>query len=80
MNSIFFNKSSLYTLLVYLYNNEKFTDNDLKIKIERYEKNAQEGNEYRKLVQERVNDKITRQKRYYILEKIMENKEQKGIK
>lgn len=75
MDSIFFNKSSLYTLLVYLYNNEKLTDDDLKIKIERYEENAQKREEYRKLVQERVNDKITREKRYSILEEIMENKE-----
>lgn len=68
-NSVFLNKSSLYTLVIFFYNymeNLKNIENILE-KLINFE-SSKYSVEYRRKVQERVNDKKIREERYEILE------------
>ena len=73
--SLFYNKSSLYTLCTYLFYNLKsvkdnYTSKEFINKLNNYLKDTDNIEIYKKLVQDQVNEKNIRLKRYEILETI----------
>ena len=82
IDSPFYNKSSLYTFLVYFYYNldfiqKNFSLEDVVKKLDIYLSNKKNEKVYKKLVQDQVNEKNIRLKRYEILEKIFNPEQNK---
>ena len=71
--SIFKNKSSLYTLLIFFYYHEDLLEEDIQSlveKLEHFSPFTKEFKEYKRLIQDRVNDKNIRKRRYEIVKEI----------
>ena len=73
--SLFYNKSSLYTLCTYLFYNLKnvqdnYTSEEFIKKLNKYLEDTKNMEIYKKLVQDQVNEKNIRLKRYEILDTI----------
>ena len=82
IDSPFYNKSSLYTFLVYFYYNldfiqKNFSLEDVVKKLDIYLSDKKNEKVYKKLVQDQVNEKNIRLKRYEILEKIFNPEQNK---
>ena len=69
-NSIFCNKSTLYTLTILFYYNLNLLDEDMATLIGKLEAYNDKEDKYKGLTQERVNDLKFRLKRYEVLEKL----------
>ncbi len=80
--SLFYNKSSLYTLCTYLFYNLKnvqdnYTSEEFIKKLNKYLEDTKNMEIYKKLVQDQVNEKNIRSKRYEILETIFNSGQNK---
>ena len=80
--SLFYNKSSLYTLCTYLFYNLKnvqdnYTSEEFIKKLNKYLEDTKNMEIYKKLVQDKVNEKNIRSKRYEILETIFNSGQNK---
>ena len=80
--SLFYNKSSLYTLCTYLFYNLKnvqdnYTSEEFIKKLNKYLEDTKNMEIYKTLVQDQVNEKNIRSKRYEILETIFNSGQNK---
>lgn len=80
--SLFYNKSSLYTLCTYLFYNlenvqDNYTSEKFIKKLNKYLEDTKNMEIYKKLVQDQVNEKNIRSKRYEILETIFNSGQNK---